>query len=58
MRTASGPVRPVFRVPQLGHDQVFAPTKGWTFTVPSCPATMYLQTGSDAYRTYGILGGP
>ena len=58
MLSLYGPVKPVFRASLVGHEQVFAPTKGWSFSTPSCPAILYVQQGTDSFTTYGILGGP
>ena len=55
----AGPVQPVFRVPAWGpKQQVFAPTRGFTNTDPSCPLALFRQTGTDRFIGYEILGGP
>jgi hypothetical protein len=41
-------------------DQVFVTRTPATSAVRSdgCPTVIYLRTGSDRYRSYGLLGGP
>ena len=57
------PIRPVGRYPPLGlsRQELFAatpPEPRASVSPPApCPATVYLRTGPDDYRTYSLQGG-